>query len=204
MSRQLFLLSVVSCCVARLRVITRNGFWLKTLCADHKRSVHIYSMYPPLGKSRSRAPIKNQPTSRDLLLKLRSLSVFLRCSGSGLFLRQYQVSPFRTQSTSQPEAQTQFCLVAPAAGRSRVPNDITFRTLWVWKGHLLSAQEISQERSNPNLLQGTYFSNCVPWVLFCFLVFFLQQSQVSSSKPNLLHTLTYFMLGPTLFEGRVQ
>ena len=56
---------------------------------------------------------------------------FLRFSGLGLFLRQYQVSPFRTQSTSQPEARTQFCLVAPAAGRSRVPNDITFRTLWV-------------------------------------------------------------------------
>ena len=30
------------------------------------------------------------------------------------------------------------------------------------EGRALSAQEISQERSNPNLLQGTYFSNCVP------------------------------------------
>ena len=130
--------------------------------------IYIYN-YPPLGKSRSRVPIKKQPTSRDLLLKLRSLSGVFAFLGFGSFFAT--VSGFALQNPIYFSTPSSDSLLHRGAGSVKIkglhPQQFPLivgaeGSLSYWEGRALSAQEISQERSNPNLLQGTYFSNCVP------------------------------------------
>ena len=123
----------------------------------------ILLLYPPLGKSRSRAPIKNQSTSRDLLLKLRSLSVFFAFWGFGSFFAT--VSGFALQNPIYFSTPSSDSLLHRGAGSVKIkglhPQEFP-HIRGEMGGPRPPAQEISQERSNPDLLQGTYFLNCVP------------------------------------------